>query len=130
MNSLIVLYDGDCGFCQVMLALLLRWDRANHARPVPIQSAQGEELLTGLARQDRLASWHLIDAEGALHSGGAGLPVIFNVLPWGTPIARATARFPQATSHAYDWVADHRVLLGRLLSARTRAWAARVIAER
>jgi hypothetical protein len=37
-DALIVLYDDDCGFCEVMLAMLLRWDRATRVRPVSIQS--------------------------------------------------------------------------------------------
>lgn len=113
-----------------MLAMLLTWDRANRLSPVTIQSARGEELLADLARQDRLESWHLIDGEGVLYSGGAGVPVIFDVLPWGKLIACGASHFPTATSRAYDWVANHRVLLGRLLKARARAWAARVIATR
>jgi predicted DCC family thiol-disulfide oxidoreductase YuxK len=130
VNNLIVLYDGDCGFCAVMLAILLTWDRANRVRPVSIQSARGEKLLIHVERKDRLTSWHLIDAEGVLHSGGAGIPVIFDALPGGALIARVLSRFPTATSRTYDWVARHRVLLGRPLRARPRAWAARVIAER
>jgi predicted DCC family thiol-disulfide oxidoreductase YuxK len=129
-GTLIVLYDGDCGFCEVMLAMLLRWDRARRLVPVSIQSPRGEELLFHMARRDRLQSWHLIDAEGALYSGGAGISVVFAALPRGAPIARVASRFPRTTSRAYDWVASHRVLLGRLLKARSRAWAARVIAER
>jgi predicted DCC family thiol-disulfide oxidoreductase YuxK len=130
VNNLIVLYDGDCGFCSVTLAVLLTWDRASRLSPVTIQSARGEELLIDLARQDRLESWHLIDADGVHYSAGAGVPVMFDALPWGGPIARGASHFPRATSHAYDWVASHRVLLGRLLKGRTRAWAARVIAAR
>jgi predicted DCC family thiol-disulfide oxidoreductase YuxK len=129
VDNLIVLYDGDCGFCSVMLAMLLTWDRANRVRPVPIQSARGEDLLIDLEPEDRLKSWHLLDAQGMLHSGGAGIPVIFDALPGGAPIARVVSRFPAATSRTYDWVASHRVLLGRALGARPRAWAARVIAE-
>ena len=41
-DTLIVLYDDDCGFCEVMLAMLLTWDRASRVRPVPIQSTPGE----------------------------------------------------------------------------------------
>ena len=93
MDNLIVLYDGDCGFCSVMLAILLTWDRANRLRPVSIQSARGEELLIDMEREDRLTSWHLIDAEGVLYSGGAGIPVAFNALPWGAPIARVATQF-------------------------------------
>jgi predicted DCC family thiol-disulfide oxidoreductase YuxK len=129
-GSLIVLYDGECGFCKVMLAVLLSWEKAHRLDPVPIQSARGEELLTGMADQDRLQSWHLIDAEGTLYSGGAGIPVIFGALPFGSPLALLASRSPRATSRAYDWVAAHRVLLGRPLRARERAWAARVIAVR
>lgn len=129
MGELIVLYDGDCGFCSVMLAMLLTWDRANRVGPVSIQSARGEELLIDVPRQDRLKSWHLIDAEGTLYSGGAGIPVVFNALPRGALIARVARRLPKATSSAYEWVASHRVLLGRPLKARPRAWAARVIAD-
>ena len=129
MDNLIVLYDGDCGFCAVMLALLLRWDRANRIAPVPIQSARGEELLAEMARDDRLKSWHLIDTAGTLYSGGAGLPVILHALPRGAPIARVASRFPAATSRAYESVARHRVLLGRPFK-RARGWAARIIADR
>jgi predicted DCC family thiol-disulfide oxidoreductase YuxK len=129
-ETLIVLYDGDCGFCKVMLAVLLSWDKAKRLSPVPIQSARGEELLAGVAQQDRLASWHLTGAEGTLYSGGAGIPVIFAALPFGSPLALLASRFERATSRAYEWVAAHRVLLGRPLKARPRAWAARVIADR
>lgn len=128
-DNLIVLYDGDCGFCSVILAMLLTWDRANRVAPVSIQSARGEELLIDLTRQARLKSWHLIDADGMLYSGGAGIHVIFDVLPGGALMGRVARQFPKATSSAYEWVASHRVLLGRPLKARPRAWGARVIAD-
>jgi predicted DCC family thiol-disulfide oxidoreductase YuxK len=129
-GPLIVLYDGDCGFCKITLAMLLTWDRAKRLDPVSIQSPRGEGLLCDIPSQDRLKSWHLIDGAGIVRSGGAGIPVIFAALPWGALIARVASRFPRTTSRAYEWVAAHRVLLGRLLKARPRAWATRVIAER
>lgn len=130
LNNIVVMYDGDCGFCKVVLAVLLRWDRARRLSPVTIQSTRGEELLADLARHDRLRSWHLVDPEGRLYSGGAGIPVVFDALPWGTLIARIASRFPKTTSRVYDWVASNRAILGRLLKARVRAWATLVIAER
>lgn len=130
MDGLIVLYDRSCGFCRVMLALLLRWDRGRRVSPVAIQSTRGEQLLADIARADRLRSWHLIDAAGVRYSGGAGFPMIFAALPLGAPLAWVAARFPVAGSRVYDWVAEHRALLGRVLTARARGWADRVIAER
>jgi predicted DCC family thiol-disulfide oxidoreductase YuxK len=129
-RALIVLYDGDCGFCKVMLAILLRWDRAGRLTPVPIQSSGGEELLSGMTSSDRLASWHLIDGAGVVRSAGDGLPVVFAALPGGSAIARLASQFPGATSLLYERVAAHRASLARPLSARARAWASAVIAER
>ncbi len=127
---MIVLYDGDCGFCKVMLAVLLRWDRAHHLDAVPIQSRQGEQLLADMSSRDRLQSWHLVDGAGAVHSGGAAIPLVLATLPRGALLARIAYQFPRLTSRVYGWVAGHRVLLGRLLRTRSRTWAARVIAER
>src|SRR6266576_5838188 len=53
-SALIVLYDSDCGFCEVVLALLLKWDRARHLTPLPIQSSGGEELLSAMTTSERL----------------------------------------------------------------------------
>jgi predicted DCC family thiol-disulfide oxidoreductase YuxK len=129
-SPLVVLYDSDCGFCKVTLAMLLSWDRARRLTPLPIQSSGGEQLLSGISAQDRLASWHLIDGAGVVHSAGAGVPLLFAALPRGAMISRLSSRFPTITSRAYDWVAAHRTLLGRPLNARVRAWAGRIIAER
>jgi predicted DCC family thiol-disulfide oxidoreductase YuxK len=129
-RRVVVLYDGDCGFCKVALAALLWWDRARLLDPAPIESDRGARLLAHMSVVERLASWHLVDGTGAVRSGGAGAPVLFDRLPGGTPLARVAARFPRTTSHAYDWVASHRSKLGRLFPARTRARAARVVAGR
>jgi predicted DCC family thiol-disulfide oxidoreductase YuxK len=126
----IVLYDADCGFCKVVLAVLLRWDRGKRLTPASIQDDSGQRLLSDMERGERLRSWHVIDRTGAVRSGGAGIPAVFALLPGGAPIAAAAARFPRATSRAYDWVAAHRALLARALGPRSRGWAARVIAER
>jgi predicted DCC family thiol-disulfide oxidoreductase YuxK len=127
---MLVLYDGSCGFCKVMLAVLLRWDRAHRLDATPIQSTRGQQLLGEMPAEDRLNSWHLRDDAGELRSGGPALPVVLAALPRGGAFARLTSRFPGPTARAYEWVAAHRVLLGRPLGARPRAWAARVIAER
>lgn len=129
-NTFVVLYDGDCGFCKVMLAALLRCDRAQHLATVAIQSTTGEQLLLDMPSQERLKSWHLIDGARQVHSGGSAIPMILATLPMGALLARVTSRFPSTTSRAYEWVAGHRLLLGRFLPTRSRAWGARVIAER
>ena len=35
MTQAAILYDPDCGFCRVCVAVILRWDRRGRLRPVP-----------------------------------------------------------------------------------------------
>jgi predicted DCC family thiol-disulfide oxidoreductase YuxK len=121
-----VLYDPDCGFCRVSLALLLRWDTRGKLRPVALGTEEADGLLSGMPEEERMASWHLVEA-GTVHSAGAAFPPVFARLPGGAPLARVTERFPGAADRIYRWVADHRMLLGRPISRSARGWANRVI---
>jgi predicted DCC family thiol-disulfide oxidoreductase YuxK len=121
-----VLYDPDCGFCRVSLALLLRWDIRGRLRPVALGTEEADALLDGMPKEERMASWHLVEA-GRVHSAGAAFPPVFAKLPGGGPFARVTARFPGASDRLYRWVADQRSLLGRPLPGSARRWADGVI---
>jgi predicted DCC family thiol-disulfide oxidoreductase YuxK len=143
MSTHTILYDPDCGFCRVCVAVVLRWDRRRMLRPVSLTSTEGEALLAGMAESERMASWHLVDsrwlengAENApdpnhltIRSAGAAFSPLFRLLPGGAPFALITDRFPRAAEAGYSWVADHRTALGRLLPAKVKRWADRVISE-
>jgi predicted DCC family thiol-disulfide oxidoreductase YuxK len=142
-----ILYDPDCGFCRVCVAVLLRWDRHGRLRPVSLRSTEAEALLEGMPEDERMASWHLVDARwwgngaenatdphhlgraGALWSAGAAFSPLFRLLPGGAALARLTDRFPEASNRAYRWVADHRTAFGKPLPAAAKRWADRVISE-
>ena len=126
MTPVPVLYDPDCGFCRVSLALLLRWDTRGRLRPVALGTEEADSLLDGMPQEERMASWHLVEA-GRVHSGGAAFPPVFARLPGARPLALASDHFPGATDRVYRWVADHRSLLGRPLPASARQWADGVI---
>jgi predicted DCC family thiol-disulfide oxidoreductase YuxK len=121
-----VIYDPDCGFCRWSLALLLSWDRGA-LRPLPLGAAEAHDLLADLTEEQRNASWHLI-LDGERFSAGAALAPALRLLPGGRLLGAVFARFPRSTERGYRWVADHRGLLGRFVSARARRWADRVIA--
>jgi predicted DCC family thiol-disulfide oxidoreductase YuxK len=129
----IVIYDRDCGFCRWSLALLLAWDqggrrRRGALRPLPLGTAEADDLLADLSTAERDASWHLI-REGQRFSAGAALAPALSLLRGGRIPAALFRRFPRATESGYRWVADHRGLLGRFVPARARRWADRVIAR-
>ena len=126
MKQVPVLYDPDCGFCRVTLALLLLWDTRRRLRPVALGTDEARALLPGMTVEEQMASWHLVEP-GAVHSAGAAFPRVFALLPGGRPLARLSSRFPGASERLYRWVADNRSAFGRPLPAAARRWADRVI---
>jgi predicted DCC family thiol-disulfide oxidoreductase YuxK len=143
-----VIYDADCGFCKVCLALLLIWDGREHGRlrpppsaarwaksadagalrPLPLGTAEADRLLADLTVEQRNASWHLVDSSGRRNSAGAALAPALELLPGGRFPAALVARMPHLTERGYRSVVDHRGFLGRFVPARARRWADRVIA--
>jgi predicted DCC family thiol-disulfide oxidoreductase YuxK len=143
MSTHTILYDPDCGFCRVCVAVVLRWDRQGLLRPVSLTSTEAEAMLAGMPEDERMASWHLVElgwqrnvAENAtnlchptVRSAGAAFTSLFRLLPGGAPLALMTDRFPRAAEAGYRWVADRRTGFGRLLPAAAKRWADRVISE-
>jgi predicted DCC family thiol-disulfide oxidoreductase YuxK len=115
-----ILYDADCGFCRWSLAKLLRWDRRGVLRPVALQDPEAASVLPGMSEEERMASWHLVDADGGVQSAGAALPRLLRLLPGGTPFAVLTERAPRLRDRGYRWVAGHRSWFGRLISERAK----------
>jgi predicted DCC family thiol-disulfide oxidoreductase YuxK len=130
VDNATVLYDRDCGFCRWTLAQLLRWDRGRRLRPVPIQSDEGQRLLAGVPEEERLASWHLVTADGEVHSAHEGFPGLFERLPAGSPVALLTRTLPGPFGAGYRALVDNRTRLGRRISERQREAATRFLDER
>jgi predicted DCC family thiol-disulfide oxidoreductase YuxK len=120
----VLLYDASCGFCRWAVAQVLRWDRAVRLRPLGIQSEEGQRLLAVLDPADRLASWHLVTADGCLYSAGAAAAPLMRLLPCGRPGALVCSVSPGLTNRVYRWVARHRTGIGRFVpsGARQRAF--------
>src|SRR3954453_38117 len=112
-----LLFDADCGFCRWATARLLRWDRSRRLRPVPLQSAEAEVLLTAVPVDLRAASWHLV-SDGRVRSAGRAVSPLLGMLPGGRAIAVVAEAFPAATDASYEWVARHRGLLGRIVGQK------------
>src|ERR671914_515493 len=77
----LLLYDADCGFCRVCVALVLAWDRRRRLRPVALQSEEAEGLLAQMPEEERMASWHLARPDGEVQSAGAAFPPLLRELP-------------------------------------------------
>jgi predicted DCC family thiol-disulfide oxidoreductase YuxK len=129
-ERLLVLYDGDCGFCAWALAWILRWDRARRLRPLAIQSAEGQRVLAGMEPRLRLASWHAYDGRHTVSSGSEALPQLLVRLPGGAPLAALARRLPRLSAKAYGWVARNRTALSRPIPEASKRRARTLVAER
>jgi predicted DCC family thiol-disulfide oxidoreductase YuxK len=108
-----VLYDEDCGFRRWGVDRLLRLDRRRELEAVPIQRAEGADLLSSMTADDRLESWHVRSPGGRIWSGGEAMPVILRLLPAGKGPARVAARSSCTVDRLYRFVARNRSMLGR-----------------
>ena len=125
-----MVYDGDCGLCRTLLALVLRADTGRHLRPLALATPAAQRLLDDLTPEQRAASWHLIGPDGRRASAGAAGPPLLRLLPHGDAPAAMLALFPKTTERAYRLVADHRDRLGPLIPAVVKRRASVVVARR
>jgi predicted DCC family thiol-disulfide oxidoreductase YuxK len=110
-----ILYDRDCAFCTWCTAKVLAWDRRDRLRPVALQDPEAVRLLPDMDEERRMASWHLVSADGRVRSAGAALAPLLRMLPGGAPLATLAAAFPRLTESAYRLVARNRGRFGRLV---------------
>jgi predicted DCC family thiol-disulfide oxidoreductase YuxK len=82
--------------------------------------AEADRLLEPLDEQTRMASWHLVTADGGVHSAGRGLVPLLRLLPGGRLPAGAVRAAQPLADAAYDFIAAHRSALGRLVLVRVR----------
>jgi predicted DCC family thiol-disulfide oxidoreductase YuxK len=108
VDRAVILFDYGCGFCRRSVERVLRWDRQGRLRPVALQDPEADELLDGMDEERKMASWHLVAADGRVYSGGAAFPPLLRLLPGGRPLAAVTAAFPGLTERAYRYVARTR----------------------
>ena len=118
-----LLYDAECGFCRVCVAVLLMKDRHHRLRPVALQDPRAVGLLPGLDEAARMASWHVVAPDGRVWSAGAALAPALRLLPGGGFAARLAERFPGAVDRVYRLAVRHRGRLGRPIPGRVKTWA-------
>jgi predicted DCC family thiol-disulfide oxidoreductase YuxK len=108
------------------MGTVLALDREQRLRPVALQSPEAPGLLPGLDEEERMASFHLVGADGRRYSGGEALSRLMDFLAGGRALGAAMRRSPGATDRFYRLVADNRSRIGPLIpdAVKRRATAA------
>lgn len=120
-GRLVVLYDRNCGVCQLSARQLRRWDRAGRLELLPLQNAaaSGRPRLEEIAMSHNLfAEMHVVDeATGEIAAGGRAVAEIVRRLPGGR-LPGTLVRFPPLAwllGVGYGMVARNRHAIGRAL---------------
>ena len=98
--------------------------------PLALQTPDAEALLPGMDETTRMASFHLVDAGGTVHSAGRALTELLRLLPGGRPLAALAGAVQPFTDAVYRLVAGNRTRLGPLIPERVKARADAAIARR
>ena len=107
-----LLYDDDCGMCRTILSWILMRDTERRIRPVALQDALAADLLPGMSEEDRFASFHLVDDDGTIQSGGRALPLIFSELPGFAAAGAGMKAIQPLTDAGYKVIAANRSRIG------------------
>ena len=105
-----LVYDGECGFCEQCVGLVRRWDRAGRVIAVPFQDAAAWRGAPGLSSEALAAALHLVAPDGRAYAGAAAAAPLLRLLPRGGVVA-ALLDLPgvgRVAGAAYRWVARHR----------------------
>lgn len=109
-----LIYDGECGFCRMSVALVRRWDREHRLALIPFQD-QARVAAFGIALPALAAALHVVLPDGRVFAGADAAPEILRLLPgkrwlgWAfwVPGALPLAR------RLYAWIARRRHCLVR-----------------
>jgi predicted DCC family thiol-disulfide oxidoreductase YuxK len=127
---MIVLYDGECGFCRWTIAWALARDEGHLLVVAPIQSGAGARLLADIPPAERLRSVHVVYDDERRESGGSAAREVLKLLPSARPLAWLADRAPRWADRVYGFVAEHRRRFSQLVPDRAKRRADAVLAER
>ena len=111
----VVVYDGDCPFCQRQIARIRQQDSLGRFDYVPRQADGLPERFPALAEGDFDTGMRLIRPDGHIYVGADSVYHIARQLPvWrGLAWLYRVPGVHVAARSAYAWVAAHRQSLGR-----------------
>jgi predicted DCC family thiol-disulfide oxidoreductase YuxK len=114
--SILLIWDGECGFCRNAVTWMLQQDHTARIRPVPYQELSSPPMTPKLRQQAERAV-QVITPDGQQISGGQAVLFILQEVGWRPRLVRLTSRRPflWVVEMGYWIVARNRSLFSRFL---------------
>jgi predicted DCC family thiol-disulfide oxidoreductase YuxK len=105
----VLIYDGDCEFCQRWVTRIERWDSRRAIDLVPFQDSAAVARYR-IPQSDLNAAMHLVLPDGRVFAGAAAAPEILRLLPGKRWLAWwfRVPGVPWVATRVYRWVARRR----------------------
>ena len=88
-QAAVVIYDGNCVFCQFQVARLARWDRFGKLAFLSAHDAETSRRYPELTHDALMEQMYVVDRYGKAHAGAAALrylsfrlPRLWALIPW------------------------------------------------
>jgi len=86
-NADVVIYDGECRFCQGQVARLAQWDRGRRLTFLSLHDPLVAQRYPDLTREQLMAQMYLVESGGQRHAGAAAFRYLTRKLPRLWPLA-------------------------------------------
>jgi len=81
VSELILIYDGECGFCKKWVDWIRKRDKAQQLEYLPCQSNERKQRFPQINEMDCLKAMHVVLSDGPIFSGADAAPHILRALP-------------------------------------------------
>jgi predicted DCC family thiol-disulfide oxidoreductase YuxK len=113
---ILLVWDGECGFCRNAVDWMLRRDHAGRIRPVPYQELSSPPITPKLRQQAERAV-QVVTPEGQQLAAGRAVLYVLRQVGWRPALVRIASRRPflWVVELGYWIVARNRSLFSKLL---------------
>ncbi len=125
----VVIFDGQCGFCQAQVRRLARWDWTGRLAFVSLHDPRVQERYPDLTHEQLMQQMFVVDRSGRRHGGAAAIRYLSRTLPalwWCAPLLHIPGTLP-LWGMLYRFIARRRYAVwSRQASCSTQYCAAHV----
>lgn len=114
VNTHILVFDSYCRICNLFRSLVEALDVRDEVNPIDMRTDLAQKLLQRLPPHIYVSSFHLVDPDGEIHSGGEAVPHLVSLLLAGRHVNKLIHTLPYGeylVERVYEKLASSREVM-------------------